>query len=178
MKIMHLTTLAFVSVMLVGCEPPDPEEPAVPDDDQPVMEEDRDFEEETVSLGDVDDSGVTGEIRLVEDMNRTQVMLEVEGAQPNATLSARVAMGSCDRIDEIDRGEQPDEEPGQQPGEQMMDQQQELETIQTNPDGYGVSSTVLEMPMNQLVDGNHVLIVEDEAGQIVSCADLDRGMGW
>lgn len=182
MKMYKLGVLAVVPFFLLGCERPE--------DDTTLMDEDRVTEErahqvgdtETVNLTDIEDSGVTGDARFtVITQNETEVLVELEDAAPNTTYQVAIHQGTCDNV-------------GQE--------RHQLETVQTNEEGNGASSTTLGVQLANVMDGNHVVAVHgerdtdatvdeteteaDEAtAQIgalpVACGDISEhgtGLGW
>jgi hypothetical protein len=151
MKMYKLGALAVLPFFLLGCESPE--------DDTTLMDEDRTTEErahqigdtETVNLGDVEDSGVTGDARFtVITQNETEVLVELEDAAPNATYQVAIHQGTCDMV-------------GQE--------RHALQTIQTNEQGNGASSTTLSVQLANVMDGNHVVAVH---GQREADATMDR----
>lgn len=142
MRIYKLTALAMAPLFLAGC--PGPEE-------DPMIEDDRVAEErvhqvgdtETLNLGELHDSGVTGDVRFTVLTEReTDVVVEVEDAQPNASYQAAIHQGTCDAI-----------------GQQRFP----LETIQTNEQGDGAGSTTLNVRLAQVMDGSHVVALHGPA---------------
>lgn len=138
MKIYKLGALAIVPLFLLGCPAPDEQEPTM--DEDPAVAEERAHEvgdTETVSLGEVEDSGVTGDARFtVITMNETEALIEVDDAQPNASYQAGIYQGTCDNV-------------GQQ--------RHELGAVQTNEEGAGASTTSLSVRLADVMDGNHVV---------------------
>jgi hypothetical protein len=142
MKIYKLAAIAVAPLFLAGC--PGPE-------DDPMLDDDRTTEErvhqvgdtETLGLGEVDDSNVTGDVRFtVLSEQETDVVVEVNDAMPNATYQAAIHRGTCDA-----------------PGQQVH----ALETIQTNAEGDGAGSTTLNIRLAQVMDGNHVVALHGPA---------------
>jgi hypothetical protein len=145
MRIYKLTALAVAPLFLAGC--PGPEE-------DPMIEDDRVAEErvhqpgdtETLNLGEMHDSGVSGDVRFTVLTEReTDVVIEVQDAQPNATYQAAIRQGTCDAV-------------GQQ--------RHALETIQTNEQGDGAASTTLNVQLAQVMDGRHVVTLHGPAARV------------
>lgn len=134
--IRRLSTLAVIPLFLVACDPQD--------DDAYV--EDRDVAEErahevgdteTLNLGEVEDSGVSGDVRFtVLGENETDVIVEVHDAQPNATYQVAIHQGQCDNVG---------------------NQRHQLDAIQTNAEGNGASTTTLNVRLVTVMDGNHAV---------------------
>lgn len=167
-KILRFSAVALVPFVILACEPPDPDEPVLEEEpDTPVVDEpveEREFEvgdEETVSLDEVDDSGVTGEAHFtVEGDMQTRVMVEVDGAPPNANLTAHLLFGECDPM-----------------GEPI----QELEQITTDAEGEGTSTSMLEMGLAGIMDGSHSVAVHSEDDVPLACGEIpahDEILGW
>jgi len=146
--IRKLSTLAVIPFFLAACEPRE-DDAAVFDD--PEVAEERAHEvgdTETLNLSDVDNSGVSGDVRFtVISQNETQALVEVNDARPNTTYQVAIHQGQCDMV-------------GQQ--------RHELETIQTNAQGDGASTTTLNTRLVNLMDGHHVVALHGER------ADIDR----
>jgi hypothetical protein len=142
MKIYKLAAIVVAPLFLAGC--PGPE-------DDPMVDDDRTTEErvhqvgdtETLSLGEINDSGVNGDVRFtVLTDQETDVVIEVDDAQPNATYQAAIYRGTCDAL-----------------GQQVHS----LDTIQTNAEGNGAASTSLNVRLAQVMDGNHVVALHGPA---------------
>jgi len=146
--IRKLSTLAVIPFFLAACEPRD-DDAAVFDDTQVAEERAHEVgDTETLNLSDVDNSGVSGDVRFtVMSQNETTAMVEVADARPNTTYQVAIHQGQCDAV-------------GQQ--------RHELETIQTNAQGDGASTTTLNTRLVNLMDGNHVVALHGER------ADYDR----
>jgi hypothetical protein len=113
---------------------------------------------ETVNISEVEDSGVRGDVRFtVLGENETDVLVEVRDARPNATYQVAVHQGTCDN-----------------PGAQ----QHTLDTIQTNEQGDGASTTTLNVRLANVMDGNHVVALHGprsgDNGDATRDRDADR----
>jgi hypothetical protein len=144
MRFYKLTALALVPLFMAGCEGPE---------EDPMLDDDRTAEErvhqvgdtETLSLGEINDSGVSGDVRFtVLTEQETDVVVEVNDAQPNATYQVAIHRGTCDTV-------------GQQT--------HPLETVQTNAEGDGAGSTTLNVRLAQVMDGNHVVALYGPAAR-------------
>jgi hypothetical protein len=169
MRIYKLGAIALIPFFLAACPDADRDaDPMVADDtlaaDTPATDDTREHQvgdEETVTLGDLRDSGVTGNARFtVMSQNETEVMLEVEDGPANASMQAHIHRGTCDN-----------------PGEAVHD----LEAVSTDADGRGVSTTTVNVRLANIMDGNHIIAAHAEDGQPVTCADIPEHngmMGW
>jgi len=165
MRIYKLSVIAVLPFFLAACPDADRDrDPMVNDTvavDTPATAEHQVGDEETVTLGDLRDSGVTGNARFtVMSQNETEVMLEVADGPPNSSMQAHIHRGTCDN-----------------PGQAVHD----LEAVSTDAEGRGVSTTTVNARLASIMDGNHIIAAHDEAGQPVTCADIpdhDGVMGW
>jgi hypothetical protein len=150
MRIYKLAALAVTPLFLLGCPAPEDRDPLV-DDDRAAEERVHQIgDTETLNLGEVDDSGVGGDVRFtVLTQNETDVVIEVQDAQPNASYQAAVHQGTCDNVGP---------------------QRHALETIQTNEQGDGAASTTLNVQLATVMDGNHVVALH---GPRADRADTD-----
>ncbi len=146
--IRKLSTLAVIPFFLAACEPRE-DDAAVFDDTEVAEERAHEVgDTETLNLSDVDDSGVSGDVRFtVISQNETEALVEVHDARPNTTYQVAIHQGRCDAV-------------GQQ--------RHELESIQTNEQGNGASSTTLNVRLVNVMDGYHVVALHGER------ADYDR----
>jgi hypothetical protein len=178
--IRRLSTLAVIPFFLVAC---DPQEDEAYYDDRDVAEE-RAHEigdTETLSLGEVENSGVSGDVRFtVLGENETDVVVEVHDAQPNTSYQVAIHQGTCDNVGS---------------------QRHQLDTVETDAQGHGASSTTLNARLVSVMDGNHVVALhgarvtqdtdtdatdmdEDDmvAGDLpVACGEISEhgtGLGW
>jgi hypothetical protein len=142
MKIYKLAALAVAPLFLAGC--PGPEDDRMIEDDRVAEERVHQVgDTETLNLGEINDSGVTGDVRFtVLTEMETDVVVEVEDAQPNATYQAAIHRGTCDAVRE---------------------QIHPLEAVQTNAEGDGAASTTLNVRLAQVMDGNHVVALHGPA---------------
>jgi hypothetical protein len=148
MKIYKLAAIAVAPLLFLGCETDD-REPMVEDDGVAEERTHQIGDTETLGLGDVNDSGVTGDVRFtVLTDNETDVVIEVHDGQPNATYQAAIYHGSCDAV-------------GQQ--------SHALDAVQTNAEGEGATSTTLNVRLANVMDGNHVVALYGPASP-----DADR----
>lgn len=138
MRIYKLAALAIVPLFLFGCDTADDRDTTF--DDDPAVAEERAHEvgdTETLNLGEIEDSGVTGDVRFtVISMNETEAMVEVDDAQPNTSYQAAIHQGTCDNV-----------------GQQRYD----LGTIQTNAEGNGATTMTLNVRLVDVMDGYHVV---------------------
>jgi hypothetical protein len=138
MRIYKLGALAIVPLFLLGCPSPDDRDTTY--DDDPAVAEERAHDvgdTETLNLGEIEDSGVTGDVRFtVISMNETEVLVEVDDAHPNTTYHAAIHQGTCDNV-----------------GQQRHD----LGTIQTNAEGDGATTMTLNVRLVDVMDGRHVV---------------------
>jgi hypothetical protein len=137
MRIHKLAAFALAPFVLLACEPQTDGDPMLEDDGVAEERAHQIGDTETLNLGEVDDSGVTGDVRFtVLTMNETDVVIEVDDAQPNASYQVAIHQGTCDTV-------------GQQ--------RYPLESIQTNAEGDGATSTTLNIRLADVMDGNHVV---------------------
>jgi hypothetical protein len=168
MRIHQLSAIAVLPFFLLACDTDDRDDTTFANDtlvtDTAADTDTREHQvgdEETVTLGDLHDSGVTGNARFtVMSQNETEVMLEVEDGPANGSMQAHIHRGTCDN-----------------PGEAVHD----LEAVSTDAEGRGVSTTTVNVRLANIMDGNHVIAAHDAAGQPVTCADIPEHngmMGW
>ncbi|MGH7457963.1 MAG: hypothetical protein ACREKN_02625 [Longimicrobiaceae bacterium] len=151
--------LATLPLFLAACEPGDGDDTAMDDDtmeaweDTAAMDEMEMGEEESVSLGDLNDSGIGGDVRFTALGEETDVMLEINDAPGNTEVAAHLHTGeSCDDYEEAP------EHP--------------LESVTTDAEGSGASTTTLSVALADVMDGGHVVIAHGADGQPVSCGEI------
>lgn len=151
--IRKLSTLAVIPLFLAACEPAE-DEPVFEDD--PAVAEERAHDvgdTETLNLSEVDDSGVAGDVRFtVLSENQTEVMVEVQDAQPNTSYHASIHQGTCDTV-----------------GQERHD----LGAVETNEAGDGVSTTTLNTRLVNVMDGNHVVALHGARAERDTDTDMD-----
>lgn len=154
MRIYKLTALAVAPLFLAGC--PGPEDDTMLDDDRVAEERVHQVgDTETLSLSELYDSGVAGDVRFTVLTEReTDVVVEVRDAQPNASYEVAIHQGTCDAV-------------GQQ--------RHALETVQTNEQGDGAGSTTLTVQLADIMDGNHVVALHGPAARDTD-DDMDMDM--
>jgi len=154
-----LTLVVVPCFALLACEVNDEPDVTVADPDTPAFEDDFDpVEEETVSLSEVEGSGVTGEARFTEVDGETEVLLQVENAPANASLAAHIHEGRCDDQGGVAEG---------------------IENVMTDSEGEGASTSTVALTLNQIMDGQHYIQAHGEDGQPITCGDIpERGSGW
>jgi hypothetical protein len=151
--IRRLSTLAVIPLFLAACEPREEETVF---DDEPAVAEERAHEvgdTETLNLSDIDDSGVTGDVRFtVLSQNETDVIVEVQDARPNTTYQVAIHQGTCENVGAERHG---------------------LDAIQTNERGDGASNTMLNTRLVDVMDGYHVVALYGERAEMDDDVDLD-----
>lgn len=115
---------------------------------------------ETVSMGEMHDSGVTGEAHVTPRNGETHVHLMIQGARPNATAQAHIHRGTCDTQGPVAHS---------------------LSAVDTNQQGRGESETTVGTAATGIFDGNHFVQVHtagQEPGPPTACGDIpQRDMG-
>jgi hypothetical protein len=151
MRIYKLAAIALVPMFMLGCETADDADTTFEDD--PAVAEERAHEvgdTETLELGEIEDSGVSGDVRFtVIGMNETEVLVEVEGAEANTSYQAAIHQGTCDNV-----------------GQQRHD----LGTVQINAEGNGATTMTLNVRLADVMDGSHVVALYGAAD---ADADVD-----
>lgn len=131
---MRKLSILVLVPFLAACPAPEEEEPWADPAEERVHEV---GDTETVNISEIEDSGVTGDVQFtVLAENETDVLVEVRDAQPNATYQVAVHQGTCDNVGA---------------------EAHSLETLQTNEQGDGASTTTLNVRLANVMDGNHVV---------------------
>ncbi|MGI9179989.1 MAG: CHRD domain-containing protein [Longimicrobiaceae bacterium] len=109
---------------------------------------------ERVELGELNNSGVTGEAMINPQNGDTRVVLTVRGARPNATVQAHIHRGSCDT-----------QGPVAAP----------LEAVNTDATGMGTSTSTVNVPGMTVMNGQHYVQAHTagaDPGPPTACADI------
>ncbi len=109
---------------------------------------------ERVDLGEMNNSGVTGDAVLTPMDNQLEVVLTVRGATPNSRLEAHIHRGRCDS-----------QGPVAAP----------LEAVTTDNTGTGSSRTVVSQAPMTIMDGQHYVQAHTpggDPGPPVTCGNI------
>lgn len=148
-----LAPLAFIACNRAEDEPPIFDDPAPAETPAPAPAEPpaTDMGPMTAQLTPLNDTGITGEIEVRAEGNRTQVTTRLSGAPPNVTHAGHIHSGTCANIGGVVAP---------------------LESIETRDDGTGESTSTVEIAPMTLMDGQHVVAYHTAAGQPATCAAI------
>jgi hypothetical protein len=97
-----------------------------------------------VPLSPVAGSGVSGDADIMEHGGQTMVVLELRGAPGEGTHQAHIHQGTCDA-----------------PGQAVAP----LDPVTTDGTGSGSSSSTIDVPFDQVFNGQHIIAAHEAGGQ-------------
>jgi hypothetical protein len=105
-----------------------------------------------VAFRELNESGVDGDVTFAARDGETEIRANIAaGGPPYSNLAGHVHAGSCDA-----------------PGAPVHP----LEPIPTQSGGYGEAITILEVPLAEIADGNHVVVYHGAGGAPIACAEV------
>jgi len=113
-------------------------------------------DEMMASFQSLNQSGITGEIRIEPADNQTRIIARVMGVPTQGTLQGHIHTGTCDA-----------------PGSRVTP----LEAITTAANGSGESTSVVDLPIATVANGEHIVMfheVDGAPGQPVACAAIPQ----
>jgi hypothetical protein len=111
-----------------------------------------------VTLRPVNNSGISGEAVITVQESQAQVVLTLRGAQGAGTHQAHVHSSTCDS-----------------PGPPVAP----LEPVTTDASGTGSSTTTIQLGMNALMGGGHIVAAHQAGGNpgpMVTCGPIEHQM--
>lgn len=165
MRLFRVSTVAGLALVLAACPADEPRDATVTGDTlmrqtppaatTPGMAaRDTAAMMERVELGELNNSGVTGEATITPQNGNTRVVLTIRGARPNATVQAHIHRGSCDA-----------QGPVAAP----------LEAVNTDATGMGTSTSTVNVPGMTVMNGQHYVQAHTagaDPGPPTACADI------
>lgn len=105
----------------------------------------------TMMLASMNNSGATADVALSAVGEQSSVAVNLMGAAANAVLKAHVHSGTCEA-----------QGPVVAP----------LDSLMTDASGHATTSTMLDLPMNTLANGQHYIQVHAPDGQPTACGNV------
>jgi hypothetical protein len=120
-------------------------------DSAPSMASGSDEPGGTAELREIEGSGVTGEIAIIDLGQRTQVVVRLTGAPSHASHPGHIHGGTCPAIGVVT---------------------QPLRPVVTDSTGTGSATTELEVDASSLTDGRHIVVYHGTGGRPITCAAI------
>jgi hypothetical protein len=114
---------------------------------------------ETFTLDPFAGSAASGEVRATPVDGAVEMVIAIQGAQPNATVSVSLHTGSCEA-----------------PGPEVAD----LGDISTDPMGRGQVRTTVGLQAHQVLNGMHIIAAHTEGGETsmpIACSRVPQHHG-